>query len=383
MRAQARARKIIGRGIRKRMYVWDHGRMKGIRSFTPLRFCSVFIMLSLMLTGCQSLHIGGQRPNPAEDLKTIPSAAELRVFKLNKNTEVIGEIRTTQVRPEETLLDIARRYDLGYDEIIAANPGVDPWLPQPGSKIVIPTQFILPMAPRRGLVINLAARRLFFYLQSQTGEAAQVITHPLGIGREGWYTPLVQTKIVSKQVNPSWRVPPSIRAEHAQDGEILPAVVPPGPDNPLGTRALRLGVPGYLIHGTNKPAGVGMRVSHGCLQLYPEDIETLFEQVPVNTPVVIVNQPYLVGRKEGVVFLEAHGDARLDGRGLEKAQQQVRQLLTKLDKGGQPKDIDMQRLRMVLDALGGYPQIITVKPQSGMAVDQIRSNGKTLDSDPS
>lgn len=337
-----------------------------------------------MLAGCQNLHMGSQSPNLTEDLKGIPSASELSVFKLNKNTEVIGEIRTTQVRQEETLLDIARRYDLGYDEIVAANPGVDPWLPQPGSKIVVPTQFILPLAPRRGLVINLAARRLFFYPPPQAGEAAQVITHPLGIGREGWHTPLVQTKIVSKQVNPSWRVPPSIRAEHAQDGEVLPAVVPPGPDNPLGTRALRLGVPGYLIHGTNKPAGVGMRVSHGCLQLYPEDIETLFEQVPVNTPVVIVDQPYLIGRQEGLVFLEAHGDDRLDGRGLENAQQQVRQLLSKLDKGVQAKDIDMQRLKTILDARSGYPQIIRVKSQSGLAVEQIRAvDKKIMESDPS
>lgn len=339
-------------------------------------------MLSLVLTGCQSLHTGRQKLDLADDLKTTPSSAELSMFKLDKNTEVIGEVRTARVKPGETLLDIARRYDLGYDEIVAANPGVDPWLPHPGSRIVIPTQFILPMAPRRGLVINLAARRLFFYPQQPQGEAAQVITHPLGIGREGWHTPLVQTKIVSKQVNPSWRVPPSIRAEHAQDGEVLPAVVPPGPDNPLGTRALRLGIPGYLIHGTNKPAGVGMRVSHGCLQLYPEDIEALFEQVPVNTPVVIVDQPYLVGRHKGLVFLEAHGDAKLDRQDLEKAQKQVRQLLTKLDNSGQLKDIDAQRLRTVLDALGGYPQSITVKPQPGMAVDQIRlESNKALNAD--
>jgi L,D-transpeptidase ErfK/SrfK len=148
--------------------------------------------------------------------------------------------------------------------------------------------------------------RLFFYPETQEGETSTVVTHPIGIGRENWQTPKGLTKVVKKVASPSWYVPPSIRAEHAAAGDPLPAVVPPGPDNPLGRYAMRLDIPNYLIHGTNKPAGIGMRVSHGCVQLYPEDIETLFDQVPVGTEVHIVSQPYLAGWHDGALFLEAH-----------------------------------------------------------------------------
>jgi L,D-transpeptidase ErfK/SrfK len=219
-------------------------------------------------------------------------------------TDVIGQIRVVIARRQDTLLDIARRYDLGYKEIIEANPDVDPWLPGEGTPVILPTQFILPEAPRRGIVLNLPAMRLYYYPAPKAGE--RPITHPIGIGRINWETHVGVTGVVAKVVNPVWYIPSSIREEHAMEGESLPKFVPAGPDNPLGQYAMRLGIPGYLIHGTNKPYGIGMRVSHGCIHLYPEDIAVLFRQVPVGTEVNIVNQPYLAGWLDGNLYLEAH-----------------------------------------------------------------------------
>ncbi len=221
-------------------------------------------------------------------------------------SDIIGKIRSVDAHYEDTLLDIARRYDLGYNEITAANSGIDPWLPGTGTPLLLPTQFILPEGPREGIVLNLAAMRLFYFPKPRVGQAAVVITYPVGIGRQNWRTPLGDTKITAKVVDPVWRVPKSIRDEKAQQGEVVPVTVPPGPANPLGKYALPLALPGYLIHGTNKPWGVGRRVSHGCVRLYPEDIEQLFQEVPVGTPVRIVNQPYLAGWLKGVLFLQAY-----------------------------------------------------------------------------
>ena len=221
-------------------------------------------------------------------------------------TDVVGHVQIAIARHEDTLPAIARLYDLGYNEIVAANPGVDPWLPGKGTHVVLPTQFILPKSAREGLVLNLATLRLFYYPKPKSGEPALVITHPIGIGREDWQTPQGKTQITQKVANPSWTVPASVRKEHAQKGDPLPPVVPPGPDNPLGKFAMRLSFPSYLIHGTNKPWGVGMRVSHGCVRLYPEDIVRLFPEVPVGTKVHIVNQPYVAGWLNGNLYLEAH-----------------------------------------------------------------------------
>lgn len=216
--------------------------------------------------------------------------------------DVVGEVLTVQARYEDTLLDIARNHDLGYREIAAANPDVDPWLPGEGTPVTLPTHFILPPGPREGIIINLAELRLYYFPPGTD----QVITHPLGIGREGWTTPTGLMKVIQKTPNPSWRVPESIRAEHAAKGDPLPEVVPPGPNNPLGEFAMRLSNPQYLIHGTNQPWGVGMRVSHGCIRLYPEDIKTLFPQVAENTPVRIINEPYKAGWLGETLYIEAH-----------------------------------------------------------------------------
>jgi L,D-transpeptidase ErfK/SrfK len=240
-------------------------------------------------------------------------------FVLVPGSDVVGELQVIRARYEDTFIDIARAYDLGFDELEQANPGVDPWLPGAGTPIVLPTQFILPDAPRDGIVLNVGTKRIFYFPKAAAGEAPRVVTHPVGIGREGWATPLGTTKVVSKVKDPVWTVPPSIRKEHAEAGDPLPARVPAGPDNPLGAYALRLGFPSYLIHGTNKPSGIGMRVSHGCVQLFPEDIESLFSQVPVGTPVRIVNQPQLLGWRDGNLYLEAHPALEDDRRNLQAA----------------------------------------------------------------
>ncbi|QBQ53282.1 L,D-transpeptidase family protein [Nitrosococcus wardiae] len=235
------------------------------------------------------------------------SAVSAATFVLPSSGEsVVGRNFIVPAKASETLLDIARRYDVGYREIKAANPNIDPWLPKEGSPVVVPTQYVLPQAPRRGIVINLAEMRLYYFPESQLGQPGVVVTHPIGIGREGWSTPLGKTSVISKKKNPTWIPPESIRAEHKANGDPLPKVVPPGPDNPLGKFALRLGMPGYLIHGTNRPWGVGMRVSHGCIRLYPEDIASLFAQVKVGVSVNIVYQPFKAGIKDTILYLEAH-----------------------------------------------------------------------------
>ena len=230
----------------------------------------------------------------------VAAALEL---ELSAESEVVGEVQVIRADYEDTFIKLARRYDLGYRELIQANPDVDPWLPGEGTEIVLPTQFVLPKTSRQGIVINLPELRLYYY---PDGASGRVFTHPISIGRMEWGTPLGRAEVIAKALDPAWYPPESIRAEHAADNRFLPRVVPPGPDNPLGRHALRLSLPGYLIHGTNKPSGIGMRVTHGCIRMFPEDIEALFETVPVGTPVHIVNQPYKLGWTEEGFYLEAH-----------------------------------------------------------------------------
>jgi L,D-transpeptidase ErfK/SrfK len=220
--------------------------------------------------------------------------------------DIVGEIRVVTAKQEDTLLDIARRFNLGYNEITAANPGVDPWVPGEGTRVVVPSQFILPPGPRRGLVLNLAQMRLFFFTEPKKGQPAQVVTQPVGIGTDYARTPLGGTKVVRKTPDPIWRPSRDIREEHMAAGHWLEAEVKPGPDNPLGKYALYLGLPGgYLIHGTNKPWGIGMRVSHGCIRLYPEGIEALYPYVPVGAPVRIIDERFVLGWRRNVPYLQA------------------------------------------------------------------------------
>jgi L,D-transpeptidase ErfK/SrfK len=225
------------------------------------------------------------------------------------NDTAIGGMHYTQVRKGETLVDIAREFNLGYDQIVRANPGVNRWVPDEGAKILLPHQYILVGNVRRGIVLNIAELRLYFYPNFQKGDLPRVITHPVSIGRMDWRTPLGRTSVTKKERDPPWRPPPSIRREHALEGDPLPEVIAGGaPDNPLGRFALRLGFPSYLIHGVDerKAYGIGMRVTHGCIRMYPEDIESLFGAVAVGTPVMIVNEPMKIGRQGDNILLEVH-----------------------------------------------------------------------------
>jgi L,D-transpeptidase ErfK/SrfK len=239
-------------------------------------------------------------------LCSISSAYANRYTLNNSGNTVIGEISTIKADERDTLLDIARRHGFGYQDMKLVNPDVDTWLPGEGQKITLPAQFVLPVAPMKGIVLNIPEMRLYYYLPKQTGKPQEVITYPLGVGRSGWNTPYIKTKIIEKKINPNWYPPESIRKEHEEAGDPLPKIVKAGPDNPLGDFAMRLGQPEYLIHGTNKPYGIGMRVSHGCIRLYPEDIKALFSEVSLKTPVNIINQPYKIGVKDNIIYLEAH-----------------------------------------------------------------------------
>ena len=237
----------------------------------------------------------------------LVSVARSEIYELPpEGHDVIGALSTITAREEDTLVDIARRHGLGYEDIVRANPDVNVWVPGAGTEVILPTQYVLPSGPRNGVVLNLAEYRLYYFPETKEGEAAYVMTYPISIGRMDWETPLGRTEVISKVRNPSWYVPQSVLDEHAADGRPLPRIVPPGPDNPLGKFAMRLGLPGYLIHGTNRPAGVGMRVTHGCIRMFPEDIEYLFTKVGVKTAVRIVNEPVKMGWNGDELVIEVH-----------------------------------------------------------------------------
>jgi len=241
-------------------------------------------------------------------LALVPTWLQAATFILPPpDTDLIGHDQTVYARYEDTLMDIARARSIGYEEILKVNPEVDRWLPGDGTPVELPTRYILPDTPREGIVLNLPEMRLYYFPPPGPGGIPTVQTYPIGIGRMDWETPLGTTTIVSKTENPQWRPPASIKQEHLElYNEVLPDVVPAGPDNPLGLFAMRLGIPGYLIHGTNKKYGVGSRVSHGCVRMYNDDIEHLFPQVPQGTTVRIINQPVKIGRLAGGLFIEAH-----------------------------------------------------------------------------
>ena len=295
--------------------------LPGLRA--ALRTSLWFGAAAWLLGGCSLLTAPRQAATPAvletkgPDPKAPRLAAlETRHVELAKGQDLVGETQVIFARHENTFSSIGRQYNLGYEEMRSANPGVDQWLPGEGTAIYLPTQSILPEAAREGIVVNVPAMRLYYFTTEKgtTEKAAaqgapavlKVASHPIGIGVEGWATPFGEAKVTQKVKDPIWYVPSSIRKEHAERGDPLPSVVPPGPDNPLGAYALTLSLPSYLIHGTNKPAGVGMRSSHGCIRLYPEDIEALFSRVARGTAVRIVNQPVLAGWRDGQLYLEVH-----------------------------------------------------------------------------
>ena len=240
-------------------------------------------------------------------------------------------------------------------ETLTANPDVDPWLPGDRTPVLLPTQYVLPDVPREGIVLNIASKRLFYFPAVAEGEPQTVLTYPIGIGRVGWETPVGATEVVSKAVDPHWYVPASVRREHAEMGNELPSVVPPGPDNPLGSRVLKLAMPGYLIHGTNQPYGVGMRVSHGCVRLYPENIELLYSLVETGEKVRIINEPYLLGRHHGQLYFEAHAPLEDDTVPAEERLQSLLESDTAAEALGEQ---DADHIRSVASLANGVPFLV-------------------------
>jgi L,D-transpeptidase ErfK/SrfK len=278
--------------------------MRRIHDLSP--FCNGHRLTALCiflvaLSGCASMKsVQTALPFPGHREKEI----ERNRFPVARGEDVIGRLAILRLETGDTLPDVARHFSLGVNAISSANPGVDVWVPQAGERVLLPLSFILPDAPRKGIVINLANMRLFQY--KEDGTSLLVTTYPVGIGTDERPTPTGQMYVTRKATRPTWHVPASIAEDHRKKGDILPKAVPPGPENPLGEYALYLSKSGYLIHGTNKPASIGLTATNGCLRLYPENVKRLFDDTPVKTPVLIVNQPYLLGQRDGVLYLEAH-----------------------------------------------------------------------------
>ena len=339
------------------------------------------VLCAISMAGCSLLNAPWSRPAPPSPpppaalipAPVLPLPVATHKFVLNDDKDdLFGEVQLTVAGKEDTLPDIARRFNVGYEEIVRANPGVDPWIPGVGRKIVVPSQFILPNAPREGVVINLAAMRIYYFPKHKSGEPQLVYTHPIGVGKVGWQTPEGVTKIIAREENPTWRPSAGVRKEHAANEDPVPAVVPPGPDNPLGKYKFTLGWPSYLIHGTNKPYGVGLRSSHGCIRLYPEDIKKFYEAVPLGTQVRVVNQPFLFGWHAGRLYLQAYTVFEDDSRNWSKAQQallmkSMSRRLEKLMKGAGTR-IDWDAVTQVAHAPRGIAVPVSV---AASTVDEV------------
>src|SRR5580692_11796875 len=256
--------------------------------------------------------------------------AQATTYTLSSPTDaVVGQDKTVVTVYEDTLYDLARKFSLGSEELIRVNPGVDPWLPGAGKTLVVPDRHILPPGPLEGSVVNLPDHRLYYDPKPKRGGPIEVITYPVSIGKMDWRTPLGLTHVIQKQKNPVWFPPESVRKEHAEAGDPLPAMVPSGPDNPLGLFAMRLaaGNGTYLIHGTNNPIAVGLAVTHGCIRMYPDDVAALFPQIAVGTPVRLINVPIKVAWVDGELLLEAHPPVDAEGQSVEPDIDQFAEML--------------------------------------------------------
>ncbi len=286
--------------------------------------------------------------------ETPPAAAASGFYSLpDPEDDLVGRPRTTVAMEEDTLVLIGRRYRTGYGAIRAANPLVDSWMPREGTEVLLPTWHILPEAPRAGIVINTAEMRLYHFEAAREDRPARVGVYAISIGRDGRETPLAGARVTRKAENPTWYPTENIRKERAERGEPVPAVVRPGPDNPLGTRALYLNLPTYLIHGTNRELGIGMPVTAGCVRMYPEDIEYLYERVPVGSKVEIVNQPVKAGWSGNVLYVESH-DPLLDSQLThEERLQQLRAAIARTVNDRADFTVDWEKVReAVLESTG-------------------------------
>lgn len=338
------------------------------------------------ISGCETLDglLAGRGAGPdfvpIED-RPVHDPIDGNTFTLATHEQtVIGEPQIVLAGAEDTFSDLARTYGLGFDDLIAANPDIDPWLPGEGTPVLLPTQYVLPDAPKRGVILNIATKRLFYYPKPAEDKLQQVLTYPIGIGRVGWETPLGDTTVVAKAKDPSWWVPASVRREHAEMGDPLPSLIPPGPDNPLGTRVLKLDMPGYLIHGTNQPYGVGMRVSHGCVRLYPENIEFLYTLVDVGEVVTIMNEPYQMGRKDGVLYFEAHAPLEDDAV---LAEDRLQALLdVQVDAAGQTLNDHLQQHIVSLSATASGVPVSIVQYDANEMLARARVVHNIVEQDP-
>ncbi|UNM97261.1 L,D-transpeptidase family protein [Ignatzschineria rhizosphaerae] len=275
-----------------------------------------------------------------------------------KGDDVIGQIMYVTPHRHESLADLTIRYEMGYEELKWANPGINAWMLNDKVPLVLPTQFILPAGKRSGIVSNIPEMRTYYFLK----DSDKIYVYPVGVGRMDWKTPLGSWAITRKQENPAWYPPESIRQEHLEMGRgVLPKVVPAGPENPLGTRVLRLALPSYLLHGTNEQTGIGMRVTHGCMRFYPQHIEHLYEMVPTNTMVTFLNEPVKYGFFGNDLMMEVHpplDEDELSVAGLE--QMAFEQLETYL-KAHPDTSVNNDIVRMAVQQQSGIPIIIGEK----------------------
>lgn len=286
----------------------------------------------------------------------FPVAGECLNYNLASPAQsVVGKAKTVTLLQGQTLTQLSRQEGVGYYEILEANPGLDPNNLQPGIELILPTQFILPDAPHKGIVINLAELRLYLY--SEDGQSVETV--PVGIGRQGWATPTGFTAIKDHREHPTWTVPASVRADMARRGVFMPAQIGPGPSNPLGDHAMRLDMVGYVIHGTNRPEGVGRRVSAGCIRMFPEDVKKVFDQVDIGTPVAIINQPYKTAWQDGQFYLESHQPLneqreKIHNRILLLAKRAIKHSLAY-----QKAAVDWDKVRENVESHSGIPRNIT------------------------
>jgi L,D-transpeptidase ErfK/SrfK len=281
-----------------------------------------------------------------------------------ENADLVGTNSSTLVSREDTLIDIAVSYQLGYNMIRSANPYIDAWLPDNEDSVLLPFSAILPNAPREGIVINTPEMRLYFYNKNKQNNKATVTIYPISVGRRDWATPLTKTRLTGRVENPSWYPPESIRAEHAARGDLLPKIVPAGPDNPLGKYLLALDIPSYFIHGTNKRFGIGMQVTHGCIRMYPEHIEELYNHAANNTPVIIINQPYKVGWQEEQLYLEVHHPLELEGSKQVNNRSHIIDTLASILQERSEVLIDWEKVDSVIKNSTGVPVMVGKQPHS-------------------
>ena len=284
---------------------------------------------------------------------TVPSAMAL-TFDIPSNSNIVGEIQHVTVQAGDTLANIGQQYNIGGYEMVEANPKVSFLFPEPGTQLVIPSQFILPPGPRQGIVVNLSEMRLYFYHPN----GKQVSTYPVGIGKDGWHTPIGKTEITRMRTNPTWVVPQSILDKHAKNGKILPATMPPGPKNPLGRHAISLGFSekSIVIDGTPNPQGVGIRSSHGCIRMYAADIERLYSKVKVGDLVTVIHKPNKIGYIGQKIYLEAHVPLSEDLYKSQNFSQQAIQRATKL--GLAATTGNLQQIKKIKNRASGIPEFI-------------------------